>query len=95
MCEKWERFEGFLEDMGMRPDGCTLDRIDVHGDYELSNCRWATSKEQSRNKTNTHWIYAFGKTLCLMEWSEITGINRDTIVARIKSGLEPEEALTP
>jgi len=81
--------------MGHRPEGTTLDRLDVNGDYEPSNCRWATNQEQARNKTTTHWISAFGKTLCLMEWSELTGINRDTIVARIKSGIEPEEALTP
>lgn len=95
VCERWNKFENFLEHMGIRPDGTTLDRLDVNGDYEPSNCRWATNQEQARNKTTTYWISAFDKTLCLMEWSELTGINRNTIVERLKSGMDPEEALTP
>jgi hypothetical protein len=48
--EPWTLFENFLADMGERPEGKTLDRIDVNGNYEPSNCRWATQKEQSLNK---------------------------------------------
>lgn len=50
VCERWDSFANFLLDMGIRPEGLTLDRIDVNGNYEPSNCRWATKKEQSNNK---------------------------------------------
>lgn len=50
ICARWSSFENFLADMGERSDDLTLDRIDVNGNYEASNCRWATRSEQQRNK---------------------------------------------
>jgi hypothetical protein len=50
VCERWLDFANFLADMGERPEGTSIDRIDVNGNYEPTNCRWATSAEQGTNK---------------------------------------------
>jgi hypothetical protein len=53
VCERWQKFANFLEDMGDKPAGLTLDRIDPNGNYEPGNCRWATWKEQRNNRSST------------------------------------------
>lgn len=53
ICNRWNDYVNFLEDMGDKPEGLSLDRIDNNGDYSLDNCRWATRSEQQRNKKNT------------------------------------------
>lgn len=86
VCERWLEpklgFKNFLEDMGERPDGCTLDRIDVNGDYCPENCRWADAKTQCRNKRNNALITYRGETHTLKDWSEMLNLDYKTLVMR-------------
>ena len=94
-CKEWEDFTTFLADMGERPEGTSLDRIDPQGDYCKENCRWADNHTQATNKTNSRYITFNGERKHISEWAEITGIKRSTISARILAyGWSVEEALT-
>lgn len=95
VCERWrESFEAFLEDMGPRPDGCSIDRIDNNKGYSKENCRWASVSEQARNRKSSVLIEFNGKTQCITEWSEEVGIGFATLYQRLKKGWSVEKALT-
>lgn len=94
VCERWDSFGSFLADMGEAPAGKTIDRKDVNGNYEPSNCRWATDTEQARNTRSNRILFAFGEQMTLAAWSEKTGINEETISSRIKRGWTVERSLS-
>lgn len=89
VCDRWLSFSGFLADMGERPNGTSLDRIDNNGDYEPSNCRWASKHQQAANTSRTIRISYSGKTMPLSYWADELGINRCTLFARFKLGQQP------
>lgn len=95
VCEKWlNSFDDFLKDMGFRPSkNHSLDRIDNNGNYCPENCRWATIKEQNRNKSTNRLVTFNGKTQCISDWAEEIGINRATLYDRIENW-PIEKALT-
>lgn len=97
VCARWRRsFEAFLADMGERPPGMSLDRIDNNGNYEPGNCRWATRKQQARNTRANRLITHDGKTQTAMEWCEEYGLNFRTFTNRLdRDGRTVEEALKP
>ncbi|MCY1042702.1 hypothetical protein OV208_15360 [Corallococcus sp. bb12-1] len=94
VCERWTSFENFLADMGERPTGMTLDRIDNNGSYAPGNCRWATLKQQSRNKRSSRNVTIDGVTLTVAGWCERLGVKRATVYDRLKLGWSIERALT-
>ena len=95
ICDRWlENFNNFLSDMGIRPENLTIDRIDVNGNYEPSNCRWATRSLQQRNKTNSFMIEWNGIVKCAADWSEMVGISSKIICERINAGWSSEDTFT-
>lgn len=94
VCDRWKEFKNFIDDMGRRPAGCSLDRIDNDAGYSPQNCRWATASEQSKNRSSNRIIEYDGERLCLSEWSKRVGIDRETIRKRIESGWSVRKALT-
>ena len=94
VCKRWRSFENFLSDVGEKPSGFTLDRIDNDSGYEPGNIRWATTKEQARNKRGNRLITINGETRPLVTWCEIYGRNYGAVLARInKLKWTPEKAL--
>lgn len=96
VCERWSTFQPFLEDMGRRPGrGYSLDRIDVNGNYEPGNCRWATAKQQAINRRCVIHVEAFGEKLLLAEWAERLGCSEATVRWRLQQRHDsPESAVS-
>lgn len=91
----WRSYQQFREDMGVRPLGTTLEREDNDGDYEPSNCRWATKLEQARNRRSNVNVTIGGRTQCLKDWCREYGIHPNTVSNRVKRrGVTYEQALT-
>jgi len=93
VCERWKIFSNFLEDMGEKPEGFTLERGNNEYHYHKANCKWATRKEQQRNRRANVVIDLNGKKHCVSEWAEILGIKRETIAARLRYGWSIEKTL--
>jgi hypothetical protein len=94
VCAEWGSFSAFLTDMGERPEGMTLDRKDNDGPYCKENCQWQTVPSQQRNRRNNVMIEHDGKTLCASDWAKLTGIDKNTLLYRLKHW-PIERALTP
>lgn len=96
VCQKWiDSFFAFLADVGSRPSGShSIDRIDNNGNYEPGNCRWATFKQQQRNRSDNRLLTAFGKTMCVADWADESGLTAGLINCRLRYGWSHEEAVS-
>lgn len=94
VCERWQSFENFIEDMGgARPAGTTIDRIDNDGNYEPGNCRWATVKQQSNNRRSNVLLTIDGETRTISAWAEAKGLSLCLVWQRYKRHKWPVQDL--
>lgn len=95
VCHRWDDFSNFLSDMGERPSKShTLDRIENNKGYYPENCRWATRKEQSRNRRITKIFTVINETKPLSEWADIFNIDYSIVNKRLWRGWDTYKALT-
>ena len=98
VCDEWREdyraFKAWAYENGYRP-GLWIDRIDNDGDYKPSNCRWATTKEQARNKRTTVFVEYMGNRMCLADAAELSGIKPATLARRIELGWPSERLFAP
>lgn len=95
VCPAWlSEFSAFHKDMGDRPAGMTLDRINSAGNYEPGNCRWATDEEQGNNKKSNRVIEHDGRKQTIAQWAREVGMSRQTLRNRLEAGWSIQDALT-
>lgn len=96
VCDRWRvSFEAFLADVGPRPAGASIDRIDNDRGYEPGNCRWATAREQASNRRNNHRVTLGGETRTITEWARMVGISDTAFLARLRRGETAPAILRP
>jgi len=94
VCDRWmESFEAFLDDMGDRPEGTSLERIDGNGNYEPGNCKWATDIEQNNNKRTNSTLTIYGKSMTVAQWARIAVTYPALIHGRKRRGWTDKEAV--
>lgn len=92
VCKRWRKFENFLEDMGHRPSGTTIDRIESDGDYEPFNCRWLDRWGQANNTSRNVFVEFRGRRQTVAEWARERRIHVRTLRKRLAAGWPVEQA---
>lgn len=94
VCDRWmQDYQAFETDMGPRPAGFTLDRIDNDGDYTPNNCRWADRRTQQRNLRKTKFVEIDGKRYKAVELADVAGVKMEAIVSRVSRGMSYEDVV--
>ncbi|MBP8241326.1 MAG: hypothetical protein KAX36_03040 [Thermoflexales bacterium] len=94
VCKRWDDFQTFAADMGERPPGHSIDRIDNDKDYSPENCRWATRKEQQRNQRRAVFVEVDGVRYRAIELADKAGVKVDTVISRSQRGLPYDEVVS-
>lgn len=95
VCPEWRTFIGFFQDMGECPPHKSIDRINNHGNYEPSNCRWATYQQQNQNSRQNVLLTFKGETLCVTEWARRLNVGCARLFSRVKAGWPVQKILSP
>jgi hypothetical protein len=95
VCDRWQDFQNFYRDMGAPPLGRTIERVNNDGNYEPSNCEWATRATQSANRRNRREFTHDGRTMSLSEWARHLGVPRRLLQVRMDRGWSVAEMLNP
>lgn len=96
VCDRWrDSFEAFMEDMGERPEGMTIDRENTNGNYEPSNCRWATAKTQAENRRTALFVILDGVEMNASVAAKKLGVEISLFYSRLNQGYTADEIATP
>lgn len=93
VCDRWRKFENFLEDMGEKPAGLTLDRIDGRLGYSKANCRWATTMDQVLNRRCSIWVVRGGIRKVLKHWCLELSISYGKALRMVRAGANPSDVV--
>lgn len=96
VCERWSDFQSFVQDVGEKPEGTSLDRIDVNGDYEPGNCRWASPVMQAQNRRECSSLFQLewnGEVLCLKEICRRENVGYSRVRERVRNGISLKDAV--
>ena len=95
VCDRWLQFVNFSTDMGVRPAGTTLDRMDGSKGYEPGNCRWATNEEQHNNKMRCRYVEYNGARMSISQLGRKVGVYPEKLAIRLRRGWSLERAIRP
>lgn len=95
ICARWRKsFTAFLQDMGPRPEGTSIGRINNNGNYDPGNCKWQTRKQQQNNRKNSHLVEYKWFVMTVCEWAECLALNKSTLAKRLSRGWPVKDAFS-
>ena len=91
---RWHTFSNFLADMGEKPDGHSIERLDSRRNYWLGNCIWLPAQLQQKNRKNSRMVTYRFRTMCIRDWEKELGWKQNTLRGRLDRGWSVDKAMT-